>query len=318
MSDYVAKIYDGNDINHGDAVHYRPENAITDADLGYTGQLPDLLDNRLQFFDGIFAGAGFPGIVPDPITENGYFLRDDSTWVAIGGGGVPVFGGAGDDGLVPDPVAENGYVLYDDGSWAVSVDETADYAWTGTHTFDDIRYTDTYWDDLRVPVGAVAVQGQQNLPDWETFVDSLQILCFDPAGMEQVFFTTQLPHAWKEGTDIEAHVHWAPAANGASAEHRARWGLEYTWANRGSTFGSSATIYGSAVVPDEQLVQNRHYVTELGDIDGTGKTISSMLVCRLFRDATHEDDDYTGDACLLEIDFHYQIDRPGSRTEYTK
>ena len=49
--------------------------------------------------------------------------------------------------------------------------------------------------------------------------------------------------------------------------------------------------------------------------EGVKKTLSSMLVCRLYRSAS---DSYGGDAGLLEIDFHYEIDSDGSRQEYTK
>lgn len=35
----------------------------------------------------IFRGAGAPGLVPDPITEDGKFLRDDGTWTIVAGAG---------------------------------------------------------------------------------------------------------------------------------------------------------------------------------------------------------------------------------------
>jgi hypothetical protein len=48
-------------------------------------------------------------------------------------------------------------------------------------------------------------------------------------------------------------------------------------------------------------------------------TISSMLVCRIFRNATDATDDtYDDDAGLLEIDFHYEADMVGSRGISTK
>lgn len=37
----------------------------------------------------VFEGAGADGLVPDPVSEGGLFLRDDGTWVAGGGGGAP-------------------------------------------------------------------------------------------------------------------------------------------------------------------------------------------------------------------------------------
>jgi hypothetical protein len=121
-SDYVARVYpDPVKIDHGDAVHFKPEEEIKDAGIGYEGTEPETLNDRFNFILGAtFAGAGIPGIVPDPIVETGRVLSDNGDWIVVAGGGaIPVFGGAGSDGLVPDPVAENGYVLYDDGSWAV-------------------------------------------------------------------------------------------------------------------------------------------------------------------------------------------------------
>jgi len=60
---------------------------------------------------------------------------------------------------------------------------------------------------------------------------------------------------------------------------------------------------------------HEHIIHPLGSIPGAEKTLSSMLVCRLYRSAS---DSYGGDTGLLEIDFHYQIDSDGSRLEYFK
>lgn len=43
-----------------------------------------------------------------------------------------------------------------------------------------------------------------------------------------------------------------------------------------------------------------------------------MLVCGLFRNSSAGTDTYSGEAGLLEIDFHYQIDSDGSNEEYIK
>jgi len=573
-STYVAKVFTTPPIDHGDAVHFNPENEIKDADRGYEGTAPETLNGRLQFTDGdtVFAGAGVPGIVPDPVVEAGKFLRDNGTWEVPAGGGAPVFGGAGADGLVPDPVAENGYVLfddgswdaitfdtfggagtpglvpdpvaeagkvlYDDGTWAVPVDLTANYSWSGSHTFEDIVYGNTYWDDLRVAVSATEVVGS-NPPDYAFFLndgngspaynalslvgegagnngyavasdasaypftsdhswsfwilptidtdsgdyyfqkidvfrfrhwtqDRLRVyygnsnatassplniggwnhvcvtytastnevsvyvndnlvaqfitnsfstnnnnleinedgdtnftideLClFDKAlapsevtaeynsgfgvskngatanviglwkfdessgtqaadahvtnnhftisGTEntefewvdgivgsssigsrgvatrafqagitqELQFSVQLPHEWAEGTDISPHIHWVPMDAGTG---NVRWGLEYTWASIDAVF-SNTTIITAATLTSGSMAVNHHNLTELPNIDATGKTLSSMLLCRIFRQGDHVDDTYAGSAGLLEIDFHYQINRPGSRTEYS-
>lgn len=68
------------------------------------------------------------------------------------------------------------------------------------------------------------------------------------------------------------------------------------------------------------ILDLKHYLTDLGTLTGTGKTMSSMLLCRLFRDATGalKTDDYGNTTFGLEIDFHIEIDSFGSIAEYTK
>jgi hypothetical protein len=64
--------------------------------------------------------------------------------------------------------------------------------------------------------------------------------------------------------------------------------------------------------------RKHHKAVNATGIDGTGKTLSSMIICRLYRDVSDANDTYASDAFLLEIDFHYEIDTVGSRTELTK
>ena len=99
--------------------------------------------------------------------------------------------------------------------------------------------------------------------------------------------------------------------------------------NIGETFDdldtTLVTVTGE-VVTTPNLVDGieayEHLITPLVNgisttgIDATGKNLSSMLICRLFRDVSNG---YTGNGVfLLEIDFHYQIDSDGSHEQYTK
>jgi hypothetical protein len=98
-----------------------------------------------------------------------------------------------------------------------------------------------------------------------------------------------------------------------------QWGLEYTWANVGDDVGATTMITGNtpiaACLPATAF---KHLLTKLPTMSGSGKTLSSMIICRLYRDADAGVDNFAYDAGLFEIDFHYQIDSDGSRTEYTK
>ena len=203
----------------------------------------------------------------------------------------------------------------------------------------------TRWEDLKVPVNAVEIKAKKRSDgtdiepaEWAGFKEgaSLGLLWFknesDEEDEQEVLFTVQMPHGWKEGTNIFPHVHWTSGkldnegnleqGHGAPGGARVTWGLEYTWVSVGGEFPDSDIFYGTDVATPNgtSLALYEHVITPLGSggINGSGKTLSSMLVCRLFRNSTAGTDTYGGDAGLLEIDFHYQVDSDGSNQEYTK
>lgn len=180
----------------------------------------------------------------------------------------------------------------------------------------------TVWDDLRVPLSEPSTG--KVLPEWGGFpygdAGSVPYInWFRASGIDEMYFVVQLPHDWNEGTTIFPHIHWVPSENGAGVP---RWGLQYAWANIGDVFPAYNTIYGTTRYPTQvgDLVNNTQYLTPFGSggIAGTGKKISSMLICRIFRDGDHVDDTFAGLAGALEVDFHYERNTLGSREEYTK
>ena len=175
----------------------------------------------------------------------------------------------------------------------------------------------TIFDDVRVPANDLTTSGS-NDPNRTTWLGNLISWSFSATQMNQLFFECQIPHGYKEGSTIYPHIHWRPLASAASPQ-RVRWGLEYVWQNIGEAAPvSTTTIYTSASEPSEVFVGNKHYVSPFNGIVGTGKTISSMLSCRIFRDATNALDDFTGAAGLMEIDFHVEMDTIGSDEEWNK
>lgn len=189
------------------------------------------------------------------------------------------------------------------------------------------------WTDMRVAATA-GITGASNPPTLTQFKDdgagSVGVFSYSFADQavagneEQLWFEAQLPHSYKEGTDLKAHLHWTPAAGGAANEF-VKWGLEYAWANVDGTFGNTTIITSDASTAstattsgDTTLTAGKQYISALGTITGTGKTLSSMLVCRVFRNSSHADDDLAQAAFLFEIDFHFEMDIQGSRQEYVK
>lgn len=183
--------------------------------------------------------------------------------------------------------------------------------------------TSTAYDDLRVPALSVKVPASGN-PGFAQFKDDgagsqgVFLYWFDPDADEEIYFVGQFPHSMKLDSVIEPHVHWTPASNGTGT---VCWGLEYTWIGTTGVFPNTNILYSNTPIPNEDnLIGGRHYMTDFDGVTGTGMGISSMIVCRLFRDAEANGlpDSYDDDVGLLEIDFHYEIDTLGSDTEYEK
>jgi len=136
---------------------------------------------------------------------------------------------------------------------------------------------------------------------------------------EYMYFNVAMPHDWSQGTTIYPQVHWVPGAGAPQAGEICQWELEYTWADIAQTYGATTLLTGLVHYPDDDpLIVNRHYVTLFDDptdgIDGSGYTISSVLVCRLGRLA-YPGNGYTNldeDAGLLGVSFHYHVDGYGS------
>ena len=186
-----------------------------------------------------------------------------------------------------------------------------------------VKEGDTVWDDLRVPALSVKVPAAGD-PEFAVFRSNTTgtsqgvfSYWFDADAEEEVYFNAQMSHAWN-GNPLHPHVHWSPAADCTGT---VSWGLEYTWIGITGTFPGTQTIYGNATHRNEDnLFQYTHYLTEFPAITGSNMGLSSMLVCRLFRDATAVGlaDTCPQDAGLHEIDFHFEMDTIGSDEEYTK
>ena len=184
----------------------------------------------------------------------------------------------------------------------------------GTLTFNGDA---TVWDDVLVPVTSTKVGGSKD-PGFAVFQtdgggsQGVFAYLFDKASEEELYFVCQVPHSYKVGTDIEAHVHWSPIDTGTG---KVVWGLEYSWASIEGNFGATTIVSGESAGTG---TARNHIVKSFGYLNGTGKGISSILACRVFRKATDSNDTYDNDAALHAIDFHFQKDTLGSRGPYTK
>lgn len=169
------------------------------------------------------------------------------------------------------------------------------------------------WDDLRTPL--LRATTGSGTPTLAAFRGGLYAYSFSQTTMNELFFDVQLPHGWVPGTALHPHIHWSPGNSTNTGV--VRWGLEYAWANAvnppGNVFPAPTTVYV------EQAAGGTPYQQQIASfpaIDGAGMRLSSVLLCRLFRDAAHVNDTFTTGAFGISSDFHHLVSSVGSSDEF--
>jgi len=121
----------------------------------------------------------------------------------------------------------------------------------------------------------------------------------------------QLPHGWKEATEVEPHVHlYVPDdATGGNIV----LSMVYTWQNKDNGTMTETTVTSTPIVRAANAGINGNCVATFGTIAGTGKTISSLFSARIMRVQAGADT-FGGSIWLRSVDMHIQVDTLGSRT----
>lgn len=172
------------------------------------------------------------------------------------------------------------------------------------------------WDDFRSPSTGINPPGAASDPDLDT--DDGCFL-FSATATEIIAVIAQMPHSWKEGTTIYPHVHWSKTT---SASGNVLWRCEYQKANLGSAFSGSWTALDDALsttpeTPDGNTA-NEHLKSFFGPLSMAGNNISTIVKFKISRIGGNVSDTYGADAKMLEFDFHYQLDTPGSQSQSEK
>ena len=177
-----------------------------------------------------------------------------------------------------------------------------------------INYTDTYWDDLRVPMSNTKITPSKTEPALEAIVTGVLAYAFeaDADSSEMLNFVAQLPHSRKAGTDLSCHLHWAPSTTNTG---NCYWRFTYTIISIDGTFGA---VTSSRVLDAGDGTAVKHQLVEFDDIDGSTLGLSAVLIGNITRLGEATEDSFTGVAYGLEFDIHCQIDSPGSPHEYVK
>lgn len=163
----------------------------------------------------------------------------------------------------------------------------------------------TVWDDLRVALTSGRL-GANAKPDFDEV--NVGYLFPQNDAAEILYLITQLPHDYEEGSSIIPHIHWLQTSASTPT-----FKIDYMWIDIEATTTTFTTA--EAVTHTKTYVTGAmHQMTEFPTITGTGKTISSIFVCRLYR----SDNNVSGDVLAWEFDIHYKKDTLGSRGDKTK
>lgn len=152
-----------------------------------------------------------------------------------------------------------------------------------------------------------------NNPTLTTFVGNIEQYTF--AVNDYIYDNFELMHDYKEGTDLDIHLHWA--TNGVDTTNRyVKWEVEYSIANR--TNGTSNSFASSTVISNEFMIPantttRTHYSGAIGTISGTGLKIGAIVTYRLRR-ITSTGTAPTNNPFGLQAGMHHVLDTCGSRT----
>lgn len=215
-------------------------------------------------------------------------------------------GDTGDSLYFPNLTSETGAYICNYGGNGSTIELGDDVKIKDDMTFGgDITYGDTFWDDLTFPASQIKL-GATAKPDYD--FDECALLFPYSDSTELIVANIQLPHRWSAGTSIYPHVHWIEP--GTAAGDTCEFILKYRWTDMGegpsATFTRIETTYCTYFMCGAGKC---HQLALFPAISGSGHTESSILDIKLFR---KEDVGKNGDIEVKAVDFHFEIDKPGS------
>ena len=126
----------------------------------------------------------------------------------------------------------------------------------------------------------------------------------------------QIPHSYKEGSTIVPHIHLYIPDDGTGGV--IKFYCEYTWTNVNQTGTTATTTTSGTITRVANEGINNNAILSFGEIVGTGKTMSSVFMCRIYRNPADAADTFGVSCWLKSADIHIEMDTLGSRQILTK
>ena len=168
------------------------------------------------------------------------------------------------------------------------------------------------WDDVYMGFASAKLPAA-NYPDWTTFTTNTSAYTFKVNDYADLS-TIELPHTYKEGSDIEVHLHIA--TNGtAAATYKARYIIYYTYALPDSgtnQFTAESSLTAELTIPSGNPTRSSFYLS-FGTISGATMIKGTQIKFRVKRIASTGTEP-EGNPYLGMVGIHFLRDSFGSAT----
>jgi len=179
------------------------------------------------------------------------------------------------------------------------------------------------WDNLSLETRVLSLAGIADplLANYQPTGSGIVTKLYEFEKDDIAYFMIKIPHEYKIGTNIYAHLHWTPSSQGVTESgHTVGWKIGYSWSNVDDTFPAMSVVDLSDSTDGTNGIHQR---TSDILISGTDKEIDSIIIGYIIRTDTGTDDTWDSSTTgslplLLSVDFRYQKDTLGSREIDTK
>jgi hypothetical protein len=183
-----------------------------------------------------------------------------------------------------------------------AVDNFSEFESDGTLKFNGNA---TVWNDIILQVSNL--RPGNTPPSFSVFTGGIYGLRFDAGSADEVHGAFEIPHDYKEGSNMVVHCHWSPTTTNTG---NIVFGFEYSWGTDNAVFSAAATPTSTpAAAPG---VVNKLTRTNIVALVGTNFKIGDIIAFRFFRQ-NGGTDTFTGNAFVHSIGIHYEADTVGSR-----
>jgi hypothetical protein len=181
--------------------------------------------------------------------------------------------------------------------------------------YDHSHALRTGWDDIMIPIFGQRWTGSSD-PTPEVIGAGgtvIRATRFDINN--EVFFIAEIPHSYKEGTDLYPHVHWFGVA--ASGTEPLRFVMDIQWRSGSDIITISGTGEVSYSGSGSCGTGYAQRYMSLATITGTSGKMGQQIMGR-FRRITNGATDYASAVYVQTVGIHFQMDSFGSLNETSK